>query len=61
MTVALRLLALAILLLAGAGCADTNSTNDSTHSASAIPWNRPEKWEGTGALGGMMNANGGAQ
>ncbi len=22
---------------------------------STIPWNRPEKWEGQGPLGGMMN------
>ena len=22
---------------------------------STIPWNRPEKWEGQGPMGGMMN------
>ncbi len=25
------------------------------NSVSAIPWNRPEKWEGQGPMGGMMN------
>ena len=48
-----------ILLLACAGCADTSTANKTDNrSATTIPWNRPEKWEGTGALGGMMNATG---
>ena len=33
----------------GLGCA-TSSTDD---KISTIPWNRPQSWEGTGALGGM--------
>ena len=28
------------------GCATTNDDN-----VSSIPWNRPQSWEGTGALG----------
>jgi len=35
-----------------AGCATTND-ND----VSAIPWNRPENWEGMGALGGFGGLN----
>lgn len=48
------LLAMAALGAAG-GCATPNE-----HDVSAIPWNRPQPWEGTGALGGMPmpgNAN----
>lgn len=25
---------------------------------SAMPWNRPQRWEGQGALGGMMSTQG---
>lgn len=46
-----------LLLLTGAalagGCASTNE-ND----VSSIPWNRPEKWEGMGSLGGFGGAGG---
>jgi hypothetical protein len=44
----LLLLGLCTLL---SGCADTTADPD---RVSTIPWNRPEKWEGQGALGGMM-------
>jgi hypothetical protein len=41
-----------LLLLIGAafvaGCATTDENEVST-----IPWNRPENWEGMGALGGF--------
>ncbi len=45
-----RLLGLILLLLAGlvAGCATTEEGD-----VSSIPWNRPQQWEGTGALGGF--------
>lgn len=57
MKTGLRFLFGILLMLAGSGCADTGAANNTdNHGASAIPWNRPEKWEGTGALGGMMNA-----
>lgn len=36
-----------------AGCASTNENDVST-----IPWNRPESWEGMGALGGFGGAGG---
>ena len=40
------------------GCAsDTPQTTDNTGHVSTIPWNRPESWEGQGALGGMLNSH----
>ena len=33
------------------GCASTNTSNDD--KISTIPWNRPQSWEGAGALGGF--------
>jgi hypothetical protein len=32
-----------------AGCATTNQDED----VSTIPWNRPQSWEGQGAMGGF--------
>jgi len=49
---------LSLLLLIGAtflaGCAATNENEVST-----IPWNRPESWEGMGALGGYTGMGAG--
>ena len=42
------LIALAATALLGSGCATTDEQN-----VSSIPWNRPEKWEGQGPLGGF--------
>lgn len=52
----------AILLIAlGAlglgGCA--SDEQDDPNRVSTIPWNRPERWESQGPLGGMMNPEGG--
>ncbi len=46
-----RLLGLTLLILSGllAGCATTEESD-----VSSIPWNRPQQWEGTGALGGFQ-------
>jgi hypothetical protein len=33
------------------GCATTNQ--DDPERVSTIPWNRPQNWEGTGAMGGF--------
>lgn len=54
-----RILALAALLLAAGlgGCASEQTEDDPTR-VSTIPWNRPEKWEGQGPLGSMMNQEG---
>ena len=47
---------LALLLLAATayllgGCA--SDKQDDPNRVSTIPWNRPEKWEGQGPLGGF--------
>lgn len=34
-------------------CASSNQPED-PNRVSTIPWNRPEKWEGQGPMGGMM-------
>lgn len=49
-----RLLALFLLgatLAAFTGCASDQPKDPDR--VSTIPWNRPEKWEGQGALGGF--------
>lgn len=55
----MRFLAIAALLGLMAtlgGCASTTERQDPDR-ISTIPWNRPEKWEGQGAFGGMMPGN----
>jgi hypothetical protein len=47
-----RLLALTLLTLAAAGCGTTDDQQQNPN-ASSIPWNRPQSWEGQGALGGF--------
>lgn len=44
----LYLLMLLALVVAGSGCATTND-----NEVSSIPWNRPQSWEGAGALGAI--------
>lgn len=52
---ALSLLACALAALAS-GCATTPPADDaSTRGLSTIPWNRPAKWEGGGALGSQLS------
>lgn len=49
---------LALLLGAMAPLIFTSCASDQPEDpnrVSTIPWNRPEKWEGQGPLGGMMN------
>lgn len=45
-------------LLAAAGamlmCACANDQPEDPNRVSTIPWNRPEKWEGQGPMGSMM-------
>jgi Spy/CpxP family protein refolding chaperone len=48
-----RLLAAALLILSAAGCASTDDQQNQNPNASAIPWNRPQSWEGQGMLGGF--------
>ncbi len=50
---AIRIVFLRALLAAGAvflsGCATTQQDSN----VSSIPWNRPQDWEGNGAMGGF--------
>lgn len=50
------LLLIAFGLLSLSGCATDTARQDDPNRVSTIPWNRPEKWEGQGPLGGMMNS-----
>ncbi|MEI6279838.1 MAG: hypothetical protein WCQ16_10745 [Verrucomicrobiae bacterium] len=40
-------------MAAVSGCASEGAP-ESQHAGGNIPWNRPEKWEGSGAMGSMM-------
>lgn len=46
----------AVALLILPGCQTAPETDASRRGVSTIPWNRPAKWEGGGALGGQMGA-----
>jgi len=48
---ALPLLAAILLVLAAAGCAGPDESQNPNQSS--IPWNRPQSWEGQGMLGGF--------
>ena len=41
-------------------CASTPKQEPQDHeeAASTLPWNRPQRWEGQGAMGGMMGSQG---
>ena len=47
----------AALLLSGCASETASRSNNLTDTGhvNTIPWNRPERWEGTGTLGGMLN------
>lgn len=46
-------LLLGLLLSFLPGCA-VDETSEAQHGGSSLPWNRPEKWEGPGMMGSMM-------
>jgi hypothetical protein len=54
---ALRTILLLAVMVTGlalvSGCATTNDDN-----VSSIPWDRPQQWEGSGALGGFQGPGG---
>ena len=50
---ALVLSALLGLFISLSGCASTEGKKDPDH-VSTIPWNKPERWEGSGPFGSMM-------
>ena len=35
------------------GCASTDNTASNDRPISSVPWNKPQRWEGGGQLGGM--------
>jgi hypothetical protein len=41
------------LLVSLSGCASTEEKKD-LDRVTSIPWNKPERWEGTGPFGSMM-------
>jgi hypothetical protein len=41
------------LLFSLGGCASTEEKKD-PNQVTTIPWNKPERWEGTGPFGSMM-------
>jgi hypothetical protein len=45
-------LAMSAICLSLAGCAGSERESD-PNQVSAIPWNRPQQWEGPGTLGGF--------
>ena len=47
----LTLLSLAVVLVLLPSCAEDKPKDP--NRVSTIPWNRPEKWEGQGPLGGF--------
>jgi hypothetical protein len=46
-------LLIAVLSFAFVSCADTRPKPEGQDQVSSIPWNRPEKWEGQGMMGGL--------
>jgi len=56
MRMRLLLLALTAALLAGCETTAPPPSQASERGLSTIPWNRPAKWEGGGALGSQMGA-----
>jgi len=58
MNTATRVLAAAFLILCAGGCASSQDQPDQNPNASAIPWNRPQSWEGQGMLGGFQQPQG---
>lgn len=49
-------LLLGLLLSCLPGCA-VDETSEAQHGGSSLPWNRPEKWEGAGMMGSMMQGS----
>jgi len=50
----LAYLAAAVILAVLPACTSSTQPED-PNKVSTIPWNRPEKWEGQGPMGGMLN------
>ncbi len=55
---ALLLILLTFFLITGCQSASDTPVSPASASVSAIPWNKPASWEGSGALGGFMQQGG---
>jgi hypothetical protein len=55
---ALLLILMTIVLSGCQSAPEDGTTTPASASVSAIPWNKPASWEGSGALGGMMQQGG---
>lgn len=53
--VVLLVLSCAPLFLSGCASGPASPSVTDTGRVNTIPWNRPERWEGAGTLGGMLN------
>jgi hypothetical protein len=54
-----RIAALLLLVASSLGLGGCASDEpEDPNRVSTIPWNRPERWESQGPLGGMMNTEG---
>jgi hypothetical protein len=47
-------LAFAVIISCLSACEGDKSQPQDPNKVSTIPWNRPETWEGSGGMGGMM-------
>ncbi|MCX6975019.1 MAG: hypothetical protein NTZ94_12145 [Verrucomicrobia bacterium] len=48
---------LLVLLAAGVLIGCSTEEESSQHAGSSLPWNRPQSWEGGGALGSAMQGS----
>ncbi|MFZ5805881.1 MAG: lipoprotein [Verrucomicrobiota bacterium] len=52
-----KILLILLPLILLAGCAEDQQQTTSEQRVSTIPWNKPERWEGQGQLGGMLGGH----
>ncbi len=52
-----RWIALVLLITGAVLCFSCATTSNNNNDVSSIPWNRPQSWEGAGALGGFRPGN----
>lgn len=58
MKISLLFLCLSTLVLSGCESPQNDPAAPASAGVSAIPWNKPASWEGSGALGGFMPQGG---
>jgi hypothetical protein len=59
MKLSLKILRNSLLILIAAGGLVSCATEEESaqHAGSSLPWNRPQSWEGGGALGSAMQGS----